>query len=207
MIRLIDVTKIYPGGLVVFRHLNLELQLGDCVLLTGDSGSGKSTLIKMLALLENLTQGQYWLAGKRVDQLSKSEQAKIRSKYIGYMPQDYRLLMDESVYTNVLVGLLYAKHIPRWKRKGLVQQVLHQVHLDKQASQKVGQLSGGQQARVALARALVCQAPILLMDEPTAALPKQLSLELLDLIPKKNHLVLIVSHQPELIEHNLRIDF
>lgn len=200
MIQLDNVTKRYPGGYEGLRDISLHIKQGEMVFLTGHSGAGKSTLLKLLGLLERTTQGHLRVAGRNLSQLMGNQVAYHR-RDVGMIFQDYRLLMDRTVFDNVAMPLVvsgvgYAE-VGRRVRAALDKVGL----LNKEKAYPIS-LSGGEQQRVGIARAVVGRPPLILADEPTGNLDPELSREIMELFEQFNHVgvtLLIASHDLDLI--------
>jgi cell division transport system ATP-binding protein len=200
MIQLDNVTKRYPGGYEGLRDINLQIRQGEMVFLTGHSGAGKSTLLKLLGLLERTTQGHLRVAGRNLSQLSGNQIAYHR-RDVGMIFQDYRLLMDRTVFDNVAMPLVVSGvgYVEVGRR---VRAALDKVGLlSKEKSYPIS-LSGGEQQRVGIARAVVGRPPLILADEPTGNLDPELSREIMDLFGQFNHVgvtLLIATHDLDLV--------
>lgn len=182
----------------VLREVNLTLSEGDCVAIVGASGSGKSTLMNIVGLLDRPDEGQYFLNDKLITRYSDDELAALRNKEIGFVFQSFFLLPRMTVLQNVGLPLLYRNENPDViKEKAL--EVLERVGLKDYAQRKSNQLSGGQQQRVAIARALIAKPALLLADEPTGALDKRTSEEIVELFLELNQeekmTILIITHE------------
>src|SRR5262245_37653108 len=167
-----DVTKVFKTGDVeskVLQGIDLEIHEGDYVSIVGPSGCGKSTLLAIMGLMDAPTSGVYSFNGKPVHTLNQSARAAIRSQDIGFVFQSFNLIGDLTVFENVEQPLSYQKIKPA-ERKERVAEALKRVGVFEQAKRRPSQLSGGEQQRVAVARALVGKPRILLADEPTGNL-------------------------------------
>jgi cell division transport system ATP-binding protein len=200
MIRFDNVSKRYPEGGDVLQAVSFRLQAGAMAFLTGHSGAGKSTLLKLIALLERTSRGQVFLDGENVTRTRPRKIPFVRRK-IGMIFQNYRLLFDRTVFDNVALPLVIAGHrhqdISRRVRAALDKVGL----LDRERALPVT-LSGGEQQRVGIARAVVSKPPLLLADEPTGNLDPELSRDIMRLFEEFNRVgvtVLIASHDLDLI--------
>ena len=201
MIRFTHVAKRYPGGFDALRNINLNVAAGEMAFITGHSGAGKSTLLKLITLIERPTRGEAFVNGKNLSKLPRRRIPYFR-RDIGVVFQDYKLLQDRTVYDNVALPLIVTgaddREIPRRVRAALEMVGL----LDKERMYPVT-LSGGEQQRVGIARALVNKPPLLLADEPTGNLDARLADEILDLFLGFHHhgvTVLIATHDGHLID-------
>ena len=200
MIDLKDVTKSYGKGLPAVNHINLHVEQGEFVFVTGLSGSGKSTLIKLLLKELDTTSGSITVAGERLETMKHRKVSKYRRK-LGVVFQDFRLLKDRNVYENVAFAQRVIGRPTRVIRKR-VPEVLQEVGLAGKYKSLPDELSGGEQQRVALARAIVNRPDILLADEPTGNLDPKTSDEimaLLDQINGRGTTVLVVTHNKEIV--------
>ncbi|MBF0264927.1 MAG: cell division ATP-binding protein FtsE [Gammaproteobacteria bacterium] len=207
MIKFENVYKRYPGSKEALANVNLHLDKGEMAFLTGHSGAGKSTLLKLITLIERTTAGKLTVGGNQLDKVKSYSIPYIR-RNIGIIFQDYQLLLDRTVFDNVALPLTisgFSKHEIR-KR---VSAALDKVGLLQFEKYLPVQLSGGEQQRVGIARAVVNKPAILLADEPTGSLDPELSKEIMSLFEQFNQVgvtVLIASHDLALInEMNKRI--
>ncbi len=200
MIRFEHVTKRYPGGLKALQDVSFELDAGEMAFLTGHSGAGKSTLMRLILMLETATRGQVEVNGRNLTRTSVSRAPEVRQQ-IGMIFQDHKLLKDKTIFDNVALPLLIAgiRYSDIRKR---VRAALDKVGLLHRERAWPLALSGGEQQRVGIARAIVGMPPVLLADEPTGNLDPELSRELLELFRQVNAqgvTVLIASHDLSLI--------
>jgi cell division transport system ATP-binding protein len=200
MIRFSEVYKRYPNQHEALSGLSFELDKGEMAFLTGHSGAGKSTLLKLIALIERSSNGQVWVNNQNLSRLPKWKVPYYRRK-IGLVFQDHNLLHDRTVFDNVALPLIIAgenhREIGRRVRAALDKVGL----LGKERSLPIA-LSGGEQQRVGIARAVVNRPPVLLADEPTGNLDPELSLEIMTLFEQFNQVgvtVFIATHDQELI--------
>ena len=200
MIELQNVTKRYPGNQEALSSLNLALERGEMVFLTGPSGAGKSTLLKLVAAIERPTHGQIFINQRNITQIPKHKVPNLR-RYMGIVFQDHHLLYDRNVFENVSLPLRIAGYAQADIRRR-VRAALDKVSLlNKEHSMPIT-LSGGEQQRVGIARAVVNKPAILLADEPTGNLDPQLSAEIMHLFSEFNQVgvtVLVASHDLSLI--------
>jgi len=201
LICLKDVTKQYRIGTVTIRALNginLAINSGEFVAITGPSGSGKSTVMNLLGCLDGPTSGNYFLQGVNVSGLSDRALSNIRNKQIGFVFQTYNLLPRLSAVENVELPLVYAGESRR-REKAL--NILERVGLKERSYHRPSELSGGQQQRAGIARALVTDPTILLADEPSGNLDSRTTKEILDLISGLNadygQTIILVTHEAE----------
>lgn len=201
MIEFAHVFKRYPGGFDALRDINLRIEAGEMAFITGHSGAGKSTLLRLITAIDRPTRGEAAVNGKNLTKLPRRRIPYFRRE-IGVIFQDHKLLFDRTVYDNVALPLIVTgadqQEIPRRVRAALEMVGL----LDKERMLPVT-LSGGEQQRVGIARAVVNKPPLLLADEPTGNLDSKLSDEILDLFLDFHHhgvTVLIATHDLHLID-------
>ena len=201
MIRFDQVNKRYPGGHEALRDVTFHLPRGQMAYLTGHSGAGKSTLLKLIALIERPSRGNVILDGVNLGQVSNRKVPYIR-RNIGIIFQNHHLLYDRPVFDNVALPLIIAGYRHREVGKR-VRAALDQVGLlNKEKSEPIT-LSGGEQQRVGIARAIVHKPSLLLADEPTGNLDPELSRGIMELFARFNQVgvtVLIASHDLDLIQ-------
>lgn len=205
MIEFTHVFKRYPSGFDALRDINLRIEAGEMAFITGHSGAGKSTLLRLITAIERPTRGEAVVNGKNLTKLQRRRTPYFR-RGIGVVFQDHKLLFDRTVYDNVALPLIVTgadpHEIPRRVRAALEMVGL----LDKERMLPVT-LSGGEQQRVGIARALVNKPPLLLADEPTGNLDSKLSDEILNLFLDFHHhgvTVLIATHDLHLINRARR---
>ncbi len=201
MIRFDNVSKRYPGGFEALNNISLELEDGAMAFVTGHSGAGKSTLLKLIALIERTTRGQVHVNGQNVTSISRRRIPFIRRR-IGFIFQDHNLLFDRTVFDNVALPLVIAgyRHQETGRR---VRAALDKLGLLSKERMYPITLSGGEQQRVGIARAVVNKPLLLLADEPTGNLDPALSLEIMELFEQFNEVgvtVLIASHDTGLLD-------
>jgi putative ABC transport system ATP-binding protein len=209
-----QLVKTYVVGEVEVRALrgvNLDVERGEFLAVTGPSGSGKSTFMHIIGCLDRPTSGQYFLDGQDVSRMSKDALAAVRNQKIGFVFQGFNLLSRTSALDNVELPLLYGsgsamKTGDRHKR---AMEMLTAVGLANRADHHPNQLSGGQQQRVAIARALVNDPSILLADEPTGNLDTKTSIEVMGIFQRLNEergiTVVLITHELDIAEYATRI--
>lgn len=204
VIRLFNVNKRY-GGKLALKDINLDIEPGEFILISGPSGAGKSTLLKVLYLAEKISEGQILIDGKNLARISPSRLPFLRRQF-GMVFQDYKLIPNRTVYENVALVLEAAGMKPTYIRKK-VMQVLRTTGMEKKYRALPPTLSGGEQQRVAVARAVVGEPSIILADEPTGSLDMKSAQAILDFLMayhKKGATVLIASHNLQLLDSNVR---
>ena len=181
-------------------NVNLVINRGDFMSITGKSGSGKSTLMHMLGLLDTPTSGELILNGKNTKGMNEKELARIRNSEIGFVFQTFNLLQRTTVLENVILPLTYSK-VPKEKHEEMALEVIKQVNLEHRLNNRSNELSGGERQRVAIARALINNPSLILADEPTGNLDSKTGDEIekifLDL-NKKGRTIVLVTHDQDL---------
>ena len=206
-----DVCKTYfmAGGTSqsVLKHVNFTINSGEFVAIMGHSGSGKSTLMNILGCLDRPTSGEYLLEDKNVANLSDSEMARIRGKRIGFVFQNFNLLMKRTLADNVSLPLIY-QNVSASQRREKAFSLLSHVGLKGYEDRLPTQISGGMQQRVAIARALVNDPAIIFADEPTGNLDTRTSNEIMDLFTELNKqgiTIVLVTHEEDIADYAKRL--
>ena len=201
MIEFIDVVKSYPEGNHALRGVNMQIEDGEFCYLVGPSGSGKSTIIKLITGEIRPTSGSVHVNGYSLERIRKSEIPFMR-RTVGVVFQDFRLIANKTVYDNVAFAMRVIGARDREIRER-VPYVLELVGLDSKATRHPNELSGGEQQRLAIARALVNNPSTIIADEPTGNLDPALSLEIMTLLQEINNLgttMLVVTHAQNLVD-------
>ena len=200
LIQLQNVYKIYGEGLEsevrALDGVSLEIEAGEFVAVVGQSGSGKSTMMNVLGCLDIPTRGDYYLDGTDVRELSDKELSRIRNKQIGFIFQQYNLIQSLTVLENVELPLIY-QGIPADRRREMALEALDRVGLAERTKHKPAEMSGGQQQRTALARAIATKPPIIMADEPTGALDSKTGQHVLGILRdlyREGTTVLLITH-------------
>lgn len=199
MIKLENIEKVFRTEeveTVALGGVSLEVKKGEFVAIMGPSGCGKSTLLNILGLLDNPTNGHYWLDGQEVGQLKESQRTRVRKGEIGFVFQSFNLIDELNVFENVELPLVYLG-VPKKERKERVEEILRRMAISHRAHHFPQQLSGGQQQRVAIARAVVCRPKLILADEPTGNLDSKNGMEVMRTLTQLNDdgtTVLMVTH-------------
>ena len=203
LIELKDLTRIYLSGDTEFaalRDVNLSIDSGEFVAVTGSSGSGKSTLMNIVGCLDRPTRGSYMLGGRDVANLTRVELAAVRNEFIGFVFQNFNLLARTSAVENVELPMIYAKVPPKERRQRALE-ALERVGLGHRSGHQPSQLSGGQQQRVAIARAIVTRPKLVLADEPTGNLDSATSHDIMMLLSELRAggmTILFVTHEADI---------
>ncbi|GHS97311.1 phosphonate ABC transporter ATP-binding protein [Bacteroidia bacterium] len=188
MIKTENLKKVFRTDEVETHALSgvsIEIKEGEFVAVMGPSGCGKSTLLNILGLLDNLSEGKYYLNGTDVSKFSESERTKLRKGIIGFVFQSFNLIDELNVYENIELPLLYMG-IPSSERKTRVNAAMERMQITHRSKHFPQQLSGGQQQRVAIARAVVANPKLILADEPTGNLDSKNGLEVMNLLTELN---------------------
>ena len=204
MLELKNVSKFYYNNGVIasgFTKVNLKLNIGEFVAITGESGSGKSTLLNVISGLDSYEEGEMYVNGKETSHYSDKDFENFRRKYIGNIFQTFNLVNSYTVYQNIELVLLLNGYKKKKIKKKIIE-LIKKVDLYKFRNTKVSKLSGGQKQRVAIARALAKETPIIIADEPTGNLDKEAAESTIKLLSEiaKDKLVVIVTHNYEQIE-------
>lgn len=180
--------------------VSLTIAAGEFVAIQGSSGSGKSTLLNILGILDSPDAGHYTLDGHAIENLSTTDAARYRNRFIGFVFQSFNLIHHKSALENVALPLYYQK-VNRKKRNRIALEYLDRVGLSERADHKPAELSGGQSQRVAIARALITKPSLLLADEPTGALDTRTSEQIMQMFREVNSqgmTVVLVTHEPDI---------
>jgi len=201
MIEFENVSKAYSNGVVALKNINMSIERGEFVFLIGASGAGKTTVTKLLMREENVTSGEIYLDGEDITKYKRNDIPALRRK-MGVVFQDFRLLEDRTVYENIEFAMrvtgAYKRDI---KRK--VPIILNQVGLNHKADIFPNELSGGEQQRVSIARALINNPSLIIADEPTGNLNPQAAdeiTELLNSINKRGTTVIMATHAKDIVD-------
>jgi ABC-type lipoprotein export system ATPase subunit len=205
LIRAREVTKVYQVGaspVRALRGIDLDVHQGEFLAVVGVSGSGKSTLLHVLGGLDTPTSGQIAVSGSDLGRMSSMERSLYRREFVGFVFQSFYLVPSLSAEANVRVALTFQGTYGA-RRKALAEESLRRVGLGARAKHRPGQLSGGEQQRVSVARAIVHRPRLLLADEPTGNLDRQTATSLIQLIHRINRdsdmTVVLVTHDKQLV--------
>ena len=204
------IVKSYRMGdeeQVVLKGIDLDIQPGEFLSILGPSGSGKTTLMNLIGCLDTPTSGEYILDGQLIRALSEKELARIRSREIGFIFQQFQLLPRMTAQKNVELPLVYAG-VSGAQRAQRAREMLELVGLADKLDHYPNQLSGGQQQRVAIARAMVTQPNLLLADEPTGALDQRTGRQVMQLFREINaqgHTIVMITHDVNIAKNASRV--
>jgi putative ABC transport system ATP-binding protein len=204
-----DLWKTYEMGsesVHALRGTSLGIERGEYVAIMGPSGSGKSTLMNLIGCLDTPTKGTYFLNGKKVDEMTDDELARIRNEEIGFVFQTFNLLPRATALHNVELPLIYAGVDSRTRRQR-ANEALDKVELGDRKNHRPNEMSGGQRQRVAIARALVNNPSILLADEPTGNLDSRTGVEIMALFERlhgQGNTIVLVTHEADVAAHAYR---
>lgn len=204
IIRLFNVTKRY-GAKLALNDVSLDIEQGEFIFISGPSGAGKSTLLKVLYLAEKVSEGQILIDGMNLSRISASKLPVLRRRF-GMIFQDFKLILNRTVYENVALVLEVAGEKPSYIKKK-VMHVLRTTGMEKKAKALPPTLSGGEQQRVAVARALVGEPSIILADEPTGSLDDKSAKLVMDFLMeyhKKGATILMATHNLGLLDSMVR---
>lgn len=211
LLRVEQLTKSFQlGGIEqqVLFDVNLTIDEGEFVAITGPSGGGKSTLLTILGLLDTPSSGHYQLAGEPTVYFDDELAAAIRNQYFGYVFQSYNLIPQLTVWENVSLPLTYHAKLKKQERIEKARDYLRQVDLEEKYNHYPHQLSGGQQQRVAIARALITQPKIIFADEPTGNLDSVNSENIMGIFKTLNEqgqTIVMVTHNPAELKYASRV--
>jgi putative ABC transport system ATP-binding protein len=210
IITTIDLWKIYKSGKIEYpalRGINMKIRKGEFIAIVGPSGSGKSTLLNLLGALDRPTKGKVIIDGIDISKLKSNELAELRNKKLGFIFQTFNLIPYMSALDNVEVPMI-ASGIPPKERKERARKLLELVGLKEFEKNRPSELSGGQQQKVAIARALVNNPQIILADEPTGNLDSKSANEIIEILHdlnKKGVTIILVTHNLNLIKYCHRV--
>lgn len=209
MIELQNIRKIYNLGDEEVRALDgvsLKVQEREFVAIVGASGSGKSTLMNMIGCLDTPDEGEYYIDGQNVTEMSERELSTMRNRKIGFIFQQFNLLPKLTAYENVELPLIY-QGLPGKERHARVEEALSRVGLANRMKHRPNQLSGGQQQRVAVARALATHPSLILADEPTGNLDSKSTRDIMELIHelhRQGNTIVLITHDDDIAQEAQR---
>ncbi len=213
IIKLKDVWKTYHMGDVevhALRGLSLQIKKGEFISIQGPSGSGKSTAMNMVGCLDKPTKGRIFLDNRDISRLSESDLSQVRGKKIGFIFQQFNLIMTMTALENVALPMMF-QGVSRDKRLKEAKRLLKMVELDKRADHRPSEMSGGQQQRVAIARALINNPEVILADEPTGNLDSKTSDTVMSFLKslhrKEGKTIIMVTHDPNTAKFADRVEY
>ena len=210
MLKTRNLNKVYTTEEVettALNNVNLEIQEGEYVAIMGPSGCGKSTLLNVLGMIDNPTSGEYYFLGEEISKYSERHRANLRKANIGFVFQSFNLIDELTVFENIELPLLYLGYSTS-RRKKRVHEVMEQMEIIPRKNHFPQQISGGEQQRVAVARAVVAKPKLILGDEPTGNLDSAHGEEVMKLIGELHETgttVVMVTHSPAYAEYSHRI--
>ena len=209
MIEIKNLSKIYKNGKHKFYALNnisLNIKSGEFLMITGRSGCGKSSLLNIIGLIDDFDSGDYFLYGQNIKQINKKQLAKTRLNQIGYIYQSFNLINELNCLDNIRLIQGYAG-ISKLERQKNAKSLISRVGLSKKANSYPSELSGGEQQRIAIARAISNNPKIILADEPTGNLDYNTGLEIMSLLKELNKqgiTIIMVTHDRDLLSYSSR---
>lgn len=210
MIHINGLKKIYRGTdfeVAALKGIDLEIKAGEFVAIMGESGSGKSTLLNCIGLMDSFDEGSYILDNMEIHNLKDRERNLIRKDYISFIFQSYELMRNYTLYENIEIPLL-AKNVKRKRRRELIIEATEKLGIEEILEKYPYQISGGQQQRAAIARAIVADNPVILADEPTGALDSRNSREFMNnilLLKDMYKTIIMVMHDEKVAAYSDRI--
>lgn len=206
LIEVHELNKVYPAGdtrVVAIDHMDFFIDDGEFVTIMGQSGSGKSTLLSVMGAMNRPTKGRVMVDSLDLYGLTNEQRADFRSEYMGFIFQSFQLVPYLTVFENVMLPMAVTGRKKR-EKNDMAMAVIDRVGLSDKAHRLPDQLSGGEQERVAIARAIVNRPPIILADEPTGNLDSETAKEIMALLQglnREGHTIIMVTHNPEMEAH------
>lgn len=210
MIQINGLKKVYRGTdfeVAALKGIDLEIKAGEFVAIMGESGSGKSTLLNCIGLMDFFDEGSYILGDVEIHNLKERERNLIRKDNISFIFQSYELMRNYTLYENIEIPLL-AKNVKKKKRRELIMEAAEKLGIEGILEKYPNQISGGQQQRAAIARAIVADNPVILADEPTGALDSRNSREFMNNILSLKDMhktIIMVTHDEKVAAYSDRI--
>jgi putative ABC transport system ATP-binding protein len=209
LIEAIDLKKTYHDGTQALRGTSFVINKGEFVAIMGPSGSGKSTLLHILGFLDPQTSGTYKFNGKRLDEMSQKELARVRNEDLGFVFQQFNLMPRQTVIENIYMPLYYSS-VPKKEWRERAEKAITQVGLTHRVDHEAFMLSGGEKQRVAIARALINNPKLIFADEPTGNLDSKSGndvLEILKSLYEEGHTIVLITHDKGIAGHAKRMLF
>ena len=211
VVKIDNATRVYKIGAVetqALRGVSLSIESGEFTALVGPSGSGKTTLLQLIGCLDQPSSGSVWVDGKEVTSLNRNQRADMRRGHIGFIFQFFALIPTLTAYENIEMPLLLNGHSPN-ERRERVMELLKAVDLTERANNRPDQMSGGQQQRIAIARALATHPKLILADEPTANLDTENGKQVMEIMQRLNKetgvTFVFATHDPRVIGYANRV--
>ena len=211
LIKLENIWKVYQLGkveLTILKGIDLEIHPGNFVVILGPSGSGKSTLLYIIGLLDTPTKGRVFLEGRDTSWFSENELAQVRGKKIGFIFQQFNLLPNLNALENVMVPMVF-QNIPEKERLARAEFLLSSVGLKERILHRPFELSGGEQQRIAIARALSNNPEVIVADEPTGNLDSTTGQKIMEILinlhKKEQKTIIVVTHDPHIANYSEQI--
>lgn len=207
LIEAVNLTKIYTDGTNALHGVSFVISKGEFVAIMGPSGSGKSTLLHILGFLDPQTSGTYKFNGKRLEDLSPKELARVRNEELGFVFQQFNLMPRQTVLENIYMPLYYSS-VPKKEWRARAEKAVEQVGLAHRFDHQAFMLSGGEKQRVAIARALINNPKLIFADEPTGNLDSKSGSDVLEILKKlytEGHTIVLITHDPKIADHAERM--
>lgn len=213
MIEIKNLTKKFNTNgeeLLVLDNAEMNINDGDNIIISGENGAGKTTFLKIVGLLDRKYSGYYILDSKSVVDFTEKDMSKYRNEVFGFIFQEYNLIESETTYDNILIPLIYSSKYKRADRKQRIQEISEEFEITEILNKKVKYLSGGERQKVTIARALVNDPSVILMDEPSNTLNLRMKdklIEYIEVLKRKSKTIVVVSHDKYLTDNLKKQDF
>lgn len=213
MIEIKNLTKKFNTNgeeLLVLDNAEMNINDGDNIIISGENGAGKTTFLKIVGLLDRKYSGDYILDSKSVVDFNEKDMSKYRNEVFGFIFQEYNLIESETTYDNILIPLIYSSKYKRADRKQRIQEISEEFEITEILNKKVKYLSGGERQKVTIARALVNEPSVILMDEPSNTLNLRMKdklIEYIEVLRRKSKTIVVVSHDKYLTDNLKKQDF
>ena len=213
MIEIKNLTKKFNTNgeeLLVLDNAEMNVNDGDNIIISGENGVGKTTFLKIVGLLDKKYSGDYILDSKSVGDFTEKDMSKYRNEVFGFIFQEYNLIESETTYDNILIPLIYSSKHKRDDRKQRIQEISEEFEITEILNKKVKYLSGGERQKVTIARALVNEPSVILMDEPSNTLNLRMKdklIEYIEVLKRKSKTIVVVSHDKYLTDNLKKQDF
>ena len=213
MIEIKNLTKKFSTNgeeLLVLDNAEMNINDGDNIIISGENGAGKTTFLKIVGLLDKKYSGDYILDSKLVGDFTEKDMSKYRNEVFGFIFQEYNLIESETTYDNILIPLIYSSKYKRADRKQRIHDISEEFEITDILNKKVKFLSGGERQKVTIARALVNEPSVILMDEPSNTLNLRMKdklIEYIEVLRRKSKTIVVVSHDKYLTDNLKKQDF